>query len=249
MLDVRKLNYFYYSQNSLNTFKKCPLKFKMKYIDNISWKNDSEEDIEYYEGIKVGLDFHLICERYFSKITIGNENCNKELIGWTNSLLHMMPIDEENVYLPEYEIKIVKNHMKLQAKYDLIIIKPDESIEIWDWKTENRKLLHKEMEKRFQTIVYMYVLKEGLSIVSGRKIDTNRIKMNYWQPQYEDHIITIDYSEDKHKENEVIISETIQNINKYDFSKDFNKSLYIKQCKFCEFNYFCNNEKIDSNVI
>lgn len=249
MIDVRKLNYFYYSQNSLNTFSKCPLKFKLKYIDNIAWKNDSEEDDEYYEGIRIGLDFHLICERYFSEIPIGNEKCSEELIGWTNSLYDLMKIEKQNTYLPEYEIKIIKNHIRLQAKYDLIVIKPDGCIEIWDWKTENRRLVHKDMEKRFQTIVYMYVLKERFEGILEKKIDIDKIKMIYWQPQYPENIIAINYSEDKHRENENIISEVIQNIDKYDFLKDFNKNLYVKQCKFCEFNYFCNNEKIDFSII
>lgn len=33
-----KLKYFSYSQNSINTYKSCPLKFKYKYIDRINWK-------------------------------------------------------------------------------------------------------------------------------------------------------------------------------------------------------------------
>lgn len=244
MLDVRKLDYFYYSQNSLNTFNKCPLKFKLKYFDNMSWKNDSDEDIEYYEGMKTGLDFHLICERYFSRIPLGKQSCNENIAKWTDELLKLMPIEEQNVYLPEYEIKMIKEHVRLQAKYDLIVIKPNNEIEIWDWKTENRKLSHKELENRFQTIVYMYTVGEKLGEILGQKIKLDKVKMIYWQPQYSEHIHTISYSEDKHKKNEKTISEVIQNINQYDFIKDFNKILYIKQCKFCEFNYFCNNEKI-----
>ena len=48
----QKLKNFIYSQNSLNTFKSCPLKFKYKYIDNINWKFDSIESRDYYEGLK-----------------------------------------------------------------------------------------------------------------------------------------------------------------------------------------------------
>lgn len=245
MLDVGKLSYFYYSQNSLNTFSKCPLKFKLKYFDNMSWRNDSEEDIEYYEGIKIGLDFHLICERYFSGIPLGNENCNEDIDRWTNELLKLMPIEKQNVYLPEYEIKMIKDHIRLQAKYDLILIKSNNDVEIWDWKTENRKLSHKELEDRFQTIVYMYAAGEKLSEILGKEIKLNQIKMVYWQPQYAEHIISISYSEDKHRKNESTIYELVENINQYDFVRDFNKDLYIKQCKFCEFNYFCNNQKVE----
>lgn len=249
MIDVRKLDYFYYSQNSLNTFSKCPLKFKMQYMEDISWKNDSPMDIEYYKSIKVGLDFHLICERYFSKLPLGVEDCNKELIKWTKAFKNKMPIQEENVYLPEYEIKMIKNHVKLQAKYDLIIIKPQGKVEIWDWKTENRKLSTKEMEKRLQTIVYTYVIKEKCKELLGIDINAENIKMIFWQPQYEDENIEINYSQVQHDRNEKFIEEIINNINNYDFQKDFNKELYVKQCRFCEFNYFCNNEKVNFNFL
>ncbi|MCI7205740.1 MAG: PD-(D/E)XK nuclease family protein, partial [Clostridium sp.] len=44
----KKLKYFTYSQNSLNTYKSCPFKFKYKYIDNINWKHDDIGSREYY---------------------------------------------------------------------------------------------------------------------------------------------------------------------------------------------------------
>ena len=66
-----KLKYFIYSQNSINTYKSCPTKFKYKYIDKINWKYDDIESREYYDSLKVGSEFHLLCERYFSYIPIG----------------------------------------------------------------------------------------------------------------------------------------------------------------------------------
>ena len=68
----KNLNYFRYSQNSINTYKSCPLKFKFKYIDNINWKYDDFSSEEYYTSLKLGREFHLLCERYFSNIPLGN---------------------------------------------------------------------------------------------------------------------------------------------------------------------------------
>lgn len=73
----KKLKYFVYSQNSLNTFKSCPLKFKYKYIENVNWKFEGTESREYYKGLKTGSEFHLLCERYFKNIPIG-ENISEE---------------------------------------------------------------------------------------------------------------------------------------------------------------------------
>lgn len=249
MLDIRKLEYFYYSQNSINTFSKCPMKFKLKYIEGIAWRNDSSMDLEFYNSIKIGLDFHLICERYFSNIFLGIEGCSEELIKWTEALKRKMSIDKKYLYFPEYEIKMAKGAIKLQAKYDLILIKPCHKIEIWDWKTENRRLTQKEMGKRFQTIVYMYVLKEKSEEIFGIDVKAEDMKMIFWQPQYEEQEIVVNYSEDIHKKNEKLIEILINNISNYNFQEDFNKELYSKHCNFCEFNYFCNNKRVDFSII
>ncbi|MBZ9624844.1 PD-(D/E)XK nuclease family protein [Clostridium sp. FP2] len=235
MLDIRKLNHVYYSQNLLNTFDKCPFRFKIKYLDNIRWKKDSISDEDYYENMNMGLDFHLTAQRYFSNIPVVINDSNTELLHFTNSLREKFTILDENIYLPEYEIKMRKDNIRIQAKYDLIIIKPNNKIEIWDWKTENRKLDYKEVSKRMQAIVYMYILGERSLEIFDRDICLENISMKFWQPQFKEDIITINYSESKHRINEEKIMELTRRLDNYDFSLDFNIELYSKQCKYCEF--------------
>ena len=244
MIDIRKLDYFYYSQNSLNTFEQCPLKFKLKYMDNIKWKKD--EDEKYYENMKVGLDYHLLCERYFSNIPIPiseHEKNHEELSRWVNNLKEVVPKVDENIYLPEYEIKMMKDSIKIQAKYDLIILKPNKEIEIWDWKTEERKLKKSEMENRIQTIVYMYMLKENAKEIFGIDVEFENIKMIFWQPHYKEDKIVIEYSKNQHLKNEGKIKDSIDQICNYKFDTFFDKELYKRSCKYCEFNYLCNISK------
>lgn len=242
MLDIRRLNHVYYSQNLLNTFDKCPMKFKIKYIDNIRWKKDSINDEDYYENMNIGLDFHLICQRYFSDIPVIIDKSNKELTNWYNTLQEKFTILDENIYLPEYEIKIKKENIRIQAKYDLIILKPNNKIEIWDWKTEKRKLDYKEVSKRMQAIVYMYIVGERSLEIFDKNIPLENISMKFWQPQFEDDIITINYSEINHRNNEKKIMDLAGRLDNYNFSSDFNSELYSKQCKYCEFaggNHVC----------
>ncbi len=235
MLDIRKLNHVYYSQNLLNTFDKCPLKFKIKYLDNVRWKKDSIDNEDYYENMNMGLDFHLICERYFSNIPVGIDNSNIDLMNLFNSLKEKFTLLDENIYFTEYEIKMRKDNIRIQAKYDLIIIKPNNKIEIWDWKTENRKLDYKEVCKRMQTILYMYILGESSLKIFDKDIPLENISMNFWQPQFKDDIITINYSKRNHKIHEDKIMEITHSLDNYDFSLDFNSEIYSTQCKYCEF--------------
>lgn len=244
MLDIRKLNHIYYSQNLLNTFDKCPLKFKIKYLNNIRWKKDSINDEDYYENMNIGLDFHLICQRYFSNIPVVIEENNTELMNWYNALREKFPITDANTYLPEYEIKMRKDNIRIQAKYDLIIIKSNNKIEIWDWKTENRKLDYKEVCKRMQAIVYMYILGERSLEIFDKEIPLENISMKFWQPQFEDDVITINYSESMHRIHEEKIMALTLRLDNYDFSSDFNIELYSMQCKYCEFagsNHVCDD--------
>ena len=135
----KKLNHFTYSQNSINTYKSCPLKFKYKYIEKVNWKHDDIESREYYESLKVGTEFHLLCERYFSNIPLGiTVSTQPKFIKWIEKIKRLIPIQQKYTYLPEYEVRYNLNGNIIQAKYDLIVIKENE-IEIWDWKTENQK--------------------------------------------------------------------------------------------------------------
>ena len=62
-MELKDKKYFYFTQNSLNTFKTCPFKFKKKYIDNIKWQD--EENVNTAEHVEFGNDFHKIAQRYF----------------------------------------------------------------------------------------------------------------------------------------------------------------------------------------
>lgn len=242
----KKLQEFYYSQNSINTFKSCPLKFKYKYIDNINWKYDEIESREYYDNLKMGSDFHLVCERYFSEIPLGiegNYEYDKFNI-WLDKIKKLIPINKDYIYLPEYEIRYNKNSIKLQAKYDLIIIKYNE-VEIWDWKTEARKLTYKNVEGRTQTILYMFLLKESLKDIFDIDIPCKNITMNYYQPEYEDKQIVIKYNNDSHETYGRKIKLFVDTIRHSDYNVNSLELKNSNHCKYCEFNKLCNNTEIN----
>lgn len=247
-MDKRKLNSFYYSQNSINTFKSCPLKFKYKYIENINWKSDDIENRDYYESLEMGTEFHLVCERYFDNIPTGlnNESKYEKFTKWLDKIKELIPIDDNNKYIPEYEIRYKKDDIKLQAKYDLVVIK-ENKVEIWDWKTENRKLTYKNAESRIQTIVYLYVLGESLKILFNKNIPYENITMNYYQPDYMDEPISIKYSLQKRKSYEEKLKFYINTITYSDFYIQDNELQNNKHCSFCEFNKLCNNKDISYN--
>ncbi|MGL5755104.1 MAG: PD-(D/E)XK nuclease family protein [Paraclostridium sp.] len=244
----KKLENFLYSQNSINTYKSCPLKFKYKYIDKINWKQDDENSRDYYENLRLGTDFHLICERYFSNIPVGIEYAeNKDFNIWLEKIKRLIPIKEDKIYLPEYEVRYRNKDINIQAKYDLVIL-DNYSISIWDWKTENRKIEYRNIENRMQTLVYLLLAGEVVNKVNNLNIDYENISINYYQPEYSNEPITIKYNEEKHNNIKNQIELYINNIRKTNYD-DESSIKNIKHCKFCEFNKLCNNKDINYSIL
>lgn len=241
-----KLKYFTYSQNSLNTYKSCPFKFKYKYIDNVNWRYDDLGSREYYDSMKYGRDFHLLCERYFSNLPIGNNDDKFDV--WMKNIERLLPLKEENIYFPEYEVRLKFGDSEILAMYDLVIIEPNK-ISLWDWKTENREISYKNAENRMQTIVYMFLAEEVIRKQFYTNYNIENISMNYYQPELNNRPITITYNENLHRDNTLKIARFIDSIENTDFDDEINIIKNKNHCKYCEFNKLCNNVDINYEIL
>lgn len=209
---------------------------------------------EYYESLIIGSEFHLLCERYFSNVPLGiNEDTNPKYIKWIEKIKKLLPLSNEilkgiktqpTVYLPEYEIRYTLDGNTITAKYDLLIIK-ENSIEIWDWKTENKKVDYKNVQNRIQTIVYMFLAKEVIPKLYDLDIDFENVSMKYYQPEFEDEPITISYSEEIHKSYKHRIIDYINMMKKLKYLEVKNNN----HCKYCEFNKLCNGQDVNYSIL
>ncbi len=252
--DLRLKEYFLFTQHSLSTFENCPLKFKKRYLENLKWDSFPDESIKH--SLEMGNDFHLLAYRYFMGIedeanNLGREN--GELAGWLESLKNSFKIVKDYKYFPEYKLRMSDSLIRLEANYDLIILK-DNVLEVWDWKTHPGKpgtgsvKAKRSLRDSLQTLVYLFVLKEQARLVAGREISCENISMYYWQPDFPHILEEIKYGVKQHEEARNSIEARIGKITGYDYSM-FDKALYGKHCKYCEFNWFCNNERIDFGAI
>ena len=181
----------------------------------------------------------------FKNIPIG-ENISEEFKLWIEKIKDIIYIDESKIYLPEYEVRIKIGENYLTAKYDLVII-DDNSIEIWDWKTESQNSSYKNIENRMQTIVYMYLAKEVIQKIYNLNIDTENISMKYFRLKIDNYPITVKYNKEKHLKSKYIIESFINNISNLDFDGYIQKNK--NHCKYCEFNKLCNNKNINYDII
>lgn len=240
-MELKDKKYFYFTQNSLSTFVNCPYRFKKKYIDNVKWQQDESDDAQ--EKVDFGLDFHKIAERYFKGIPVYEESfCdNEELYNSYINLKDEFKLEETNQYYPEYTIRFSDGFMRLEANIDLIVIKEDGSVEIFDWKTNASPANSKKYISSLQTAVYMFALKRCMKDIFQFDVECSKIKMVYFSPERKEKIAEIKYSEEMFKNDEKKIGDLIKKVYNYDYGS-FDKEDYSKQCKFCEFINFCNNK-------
>lgn len=248
MKDIRNSPQFYYTQQSLAAFESCPLKFRKRYMEGLRW--DSRPDKEAKTALEKGNSFHLLARRYFMGIDYGlNEDAKDfELLAiWVRNLESFFEIRPGALYLPEYALRTNSGGLRLEANFDLLVIE-DGRLSIWDWKThgiqtpEGFKNLKDRLEKSLQTMVYLYVLMEEANMLTEKAADWETITMKYWQPEHPHVIAEIGYDAKKHEGFRKHLQEAVNKVIGYDYSY-FDKSLYAKQCKYCEFNWFCNGTR------
>jgi len=244
MINIKERKYFYFTQNSLKTFTQCPFKFKKRYIDNIKWETSSSIDPK----IEFGLDFHKIAERYFLGIPVFEESFKDNQILYNSyvNLKEHIKIEEQNRYLPEYTIRLSEGDVRLEANIDLLVIKPENTIEIWDFKTNADLKKGKKYLNSLQTRVYLYCVRKTLNNILGFSSNCAKIKMIYFNPENNVEIADVIYTEEMYKNDTVYITNLIEEVFNYDYNK-FNRENYIKNCEYCEFNLFCNLKGDDTN--
>ncbi|MBP1997760.1 PD-(D/E)XK nuclease family protein [Peptostreptococcus canis] len=208
-----------FSQNMLNTWKRDKKEFFDKYIMDIFWSDDTDIDMLYDENMLYGREFHTMCQRIFMDIPPYSESNNSDLNLEVKENLKKIE-NIKNAYIKKYgdDVEflpecVIELKGRIQSIFDLIvkIYKNGKlyKVDIWDWKTEGKKIEKSIAEKKMQTIVYLYVCKMSIA----KDIACDNISMHYYQPAI-DNNIRVQYSDEKHKKYEKIILNTIDDIKK-----------------------------------
>ncbi|MGE5328477.1 MAG: PD-(D/E)XK nuclease family protein [Deltaproteobacteria bacterium] len=237
---MSKLNEMYFSQNSLEIFNKCKLKFKKRYVDGLLWKSHEDKENKHAEK---GRLFHLLAYRFFMGLDdsfVDEKGEYSDIKVWQDRLKSYIAIDSRNEYYPEFELKLCEDNIKIQAKYDLIMLDAENRAVIYDWKVQEKAIKPNNAEKAFQTRVYMYLLAKAGDIIKGKAIRPQDITMVYWQANHPANPVRIEYSEELFKQDEEFVKNEIEKILSCNFDSTGLKTTDEKVCRFCEFCSICN---------
>lgn len=206
------------SQSNLQDFKDCPRRFQLKVIDNISWPAAYLEPLSQLEqATELGNKFHQLCQQYFSGIdpeNLSHNILNPDLRNmWNNFLPFAISLRDEYLYTEIILSTPMLGH-QLIAKYDLVIKTSAGKFVIYDWKTSTKKPSRTQLNQRFQTFLYPFILaRAGNNLFEDCPPAPDDITMIYWYSLSSDPEEIFPYSKIQYSENASLLTSLISEIN------------------------------------
>jgi len=233
---------FTFSQSSLQDYSDCPRRFQLRFIEQLKWPAiETEPVLENERRQQEGQLFHRIVQQ--NLIGLPNEKLSRLANTpnlsrwWGNYLGHNFELAGTN---QRTELTLVApiGSFWLQAKYDLVAIKPGERAFIYDWKTYHKRPREEWMAARMQTRVYRAMLVEaGAFLNDGNPFLPDQIEMIYWYADYPSEPAHFPYNPTQHKRDRDALTGLINEIGNH---RHFPLTEDEKKCAYCPYRSYCN---------
>jgi CRISPR/Cas system-associated exonuclease Cas4 (RecB family) len=238
------------SQSSLQDYLDCAQRFKLRYLDRLSYPAaETEPTLENEKHQQEGEYFHRLVQQHLIGIpaeqiakfanTVNlqrwweNFQNSKDLAG----LLEASRKRDLSGLYPEATLSAPLGKHRLLAKYDLIAIQNEKAI-IYDWKTYRKRPRTEWLAARMQTRVYQALLvKAGAHLNHGKPFEPEQIEMIYWFADFPDDPACFPYTSAKFQRDwDVLLklSEEIASAPSYPLTEDRQKCLYCTYRSYCE---------------
>jgi len=172
------------SQSSLQDYVDCALRFKLRYLDRLSYPAiESEPALENEKHQQEGEYFHRLVQQHLIGISaeqIGKLANTPNLERWWANWLEFTKGQGFGNLYPEITLSAPLGNYRLVAKYDLISVK-DGKATIYDWKTYRKRPRNEWLAARMQTRVYRAMLvTAGAHLNQGQPLKPEQVEMIYW---------------------------------------------------------------------
>jgi Domain of unknown function DUF83. len=242
------------SQSSLQDYMDCAQRFKLRYLDRLSYPAvETEPTLENEKHQQEGEYFHRLIQQHLIGIPAeqiakfaNTANLQKWWENFQNSkdLTGLLEVfqnqggrrDLSGLY-PEATLSAPLGKYRLLAKYDLITIQKGKAI-IYDWKTYRKRPRNEWLAARMQTRVYQALLvKAGAHLNNGKPFEPEQIEMIYWFADFPNEPARFAYTSAQFKrewDSLVKLSEEIASAPSYPLTEDRQKCLYCTYRSYCE---------------
>src|SRR4029079_1108080 len=232
------------SQSSLQDYMDCAQRFKLRYLDRLSYPAvETEPTLENEKHQQEGEYFHRLVQQHL--IGIPGEQIAKfantpNLQRWWENLQNSKDLtglsDLTGLY-PEATLSAPLGKYRLLAKYDLIALQ-DGKVTIFDWKTYRKRPRNEWLAARMQTRVYQALLvKAGAHLNNGKPFEPEQIEMIYWFADFPNEPARFAYSTAQFTRDWDLLlklSEEVTNASSYPLTEDRQKCLYCTYRSYCE---------------
>jgi CRISPR/Cas system-associated exonuclease Cas4 (RecB family) len=232
------------SQSSLQDYMDCAQRFKLRYLDRLSYPAvETEPTLENEKHQQEGEYFHRLVQQHLIGIPakqIAKFANTPNLQHWWENFQTSKGLtglsDLSGLY-PEATLSAPLGKYRLLAKYDLIAIQ-DGKATIYDWKTYRKRPRNEWLAARMQTRVYQALLvKAGAHLNKGKPFEPEQIEMIYWFADFPTEPARFAYTSAQFKRDWdllIKLSDEITTAPSYPLTEDRQKCLYCTYRSYCE---------------
>lgn len=239
--------HFQFSQSSLEDFEACACRFKLRYLEQLRWPALKAEPVHEAERLaQLGKDFHRLAQQH--GIGIAETALTATLVEsdaalqrwWQSYLRHRPQISPQAQLYPEISFSTPLAGHRLVARFDLLVVQPDGTFLIIDWKTSAHKPPRHLLAERLQSRVYPFVLAmAGSAFNGGQSINPANIQMIYWYAAMPNQPEQFVYSHQRRQEDEQFLSNFIDQIKHAAQRHTFPRVADKKVCTYCVYRSYC----------
>jgi CRISPR/Cas system-associated exonuclease Cas4 (RecB family) len=240
------------SQSSLQDYMDCAQRFKLRYLDRLSYPAaETEPTLENEKHQQEGEYFHRLVQQHL--IGIPAEQVAKfantpNLQRWWESfqndkdlrgLREVSPNGDGGVarLYTESTLSAPLGKHRLLAKYDLIAARDGKAV-IYDWKTYRKRPRNEWLSARMQTRVYRALLVQaGAHLNNGKPFEPEQIEMIYWFADFPEEPARFPYNSAQFQrdwDTLLKLSDEVASATSYPLTEDRQKCLFCTYRSYCE---------------
>jgi CRISPR/Cas system-associated exonuclease Cas4 (RecB family) len=243
------------SQSSLQDYMYCAQRFKLRYLDRLSYPAvETEPTLENEKHQQEGEYFHRLVQQHLIGIPAEqvakfantmnlqrwweNFQSSKDLTSLREALVKRSNGDRNLAGLyTEATLSAPLGKHRLLAKYDLITVQDGKAI-IYDWKTYRKRPRNEWLAARMQTRVYQALLvKAGAHLNKGNPFEPEQIEMIYWFADFPNEPARFTYTAAQFTRDWDLLlklSDEVATASSYPLTEDRQKCLYCTYRSYCE---------------
>jgi CRISPR/Cas system-associated exonuclease Cas4 (RecB family) len=232
------------SQSSLQDYMDCAKRFKLRYLDRLSYPAaETEPTLENEKHQQEGEYFHRLVQQHL--IGIPAEQISRfantaDLQRWWENFQaasDLKGLKEIRSLYPEATLSAPLGKHRLLAKYDLIAVEDGKAV-IYDWKTYRKRPRNEWLSARMQTRVYRALLVQaGAHLNNGKSFEPEQIEMIYWFADFPEEPARFPYNSAQFQrdwDTLLKLSDEVGSANSYPLTEDRQKCLFCTYRSYCE---------------